>query len=50
VEEKIDRLIDAKRQLSDDLLDGGAELLITEMKNDELLKLVALDIHAASQE
>jgi len=50
VEEKIDRLIDAKRQLSDDLLEGGAELLITEMNNDELLKLVALDLPAASPE
>ena len=50
VEEKIDQLIDSKRQLSEDLLGGGAELLLTEMTNDELLKLVALDLHAASQE
>ena len=50
VEEKIDQLIDSKRQLSQDLLEGGAELLLTEMNNDELLKLVALDLHAASQE
>ena len=47
VEEKIDQLIDAKRQLSQDLLEGGAELLLTEMNDDELLKLVALDLHAA---
>ncbi len=38
------------RQLSQDLLEGGAELLLTEMKDDELLKLVALDLHAASEE
>src|SRR3979490_2063304 len=50
VEEKIDQLIDSKRQLSEDLLGGSAELLLTEMKNDDLLKLVALDLHAASQE
>ena len=50
VEEKIDQLIDSKRQLSEDLLGGGAELLLTEMKNDDLLKLVALDLHAATQE
>jgi non-specific serine/threonine protein kinase len=50
VEEKIDQLIDSKRQLSEDLLGGGADLLLTEMKNDELLKLVALDIHAATQD
>ncbi len=50
VEEKIDQLIDSKRQLSEDLLGDGAELLLTEMTNEELLKLVALDIHAATQD
>ena len=49
VEEKIDELIESKRQLSQDLLEGGAELLLTEMNDDELLKLVALDLHAAPQ-
>ncbi len=29
---------------------GGAELLLTEMKDDELLKLVALDLHATAQD
>jgi hypothetical protein len=48
VEERIDQLIDAKRQLSDDLLEGGGEILLTEMKDEELLKLVALDIHSAA--
>ena len=50
VEERIDRLIDSKRQLAKDLLEGGAELLLTEMTDEELLKLVALDLRAASQE
>jgi len=50
VEEKIDQLIESKRQLSEDLLQGGAELLLTELKDDELLKLVALDIHKALEE
>ena len=50
VEEKIDQLIDSKRQLSQDLLEGGGEVLLTEMKDDELLKLVALDLHAAQVE
>ena len=49
VEEKIDQLIESKRQLSQDLLEGGAELLLTEMKDEELLKLVALDINKALQ-
>jgi non-specific serine/threonine protein kinase len=50
VEEKIDQLIESKRRLSEDLLEGGAELLLTELKDDELLKLVALDINAAMKE
>jgi superfamily II DNA or RNA helicase len=50
VEEKIDQLIESKRQLSRDLLEGGAELLLTELKDEELLKLVALDINAALKE
>jgi non-specific serine/threonine protein kinase len=50
VEEKIDQLIESKRQLSQDLLEGSADLLLTEMKDDELLKLVALDINKALKE
>jgi non-specific serine/threonine protein kinase len=50
MEEKIDALIESKQQLSKDVLEGGAEILLTEMKDDELLKLVALDVHAALQE
>ena len=50
VEEKIDQLIESKRQLSKDLLEGGAELSLTELKDEELLKLVALDINTALQE
>ena len=50
VEEKIDQLIESKRQLSKDLLEGGAELLLTELKDEELLKLVALDLNAALKE
>src|SRR6266702_698145 len=47
VEDKIDELIESKRRLSTDLLEGGAELLSTEMKDEELLELVALDINKA---
>jgi len=50
VEEKIDEIIDSKRQLSQELLEGGADLLVTEMRDDELLKLVALDMKTALQE
>jgi non-specific serine/threonine protein kinase len=50
VEEKIDELIESKRKLAHSLLEGGAELLLTEMSDQELLKLVALDINKALEE
>ncbi len=50
VEEKIDQLITAKRHLSQDFLEGGADVLLTEMKDDELLGLVALDLGKALKE
>ena len=50
VEDKIDQMIESKRQLAGDLLEGGGELVLTEMKDDELLKLVALDLNAAMKE
>jgi non-specific serine/threonine protein kinase len=50
VEEKIDKLIESKRQLSEDLLEGGAELLLSELRDDELLDLVALDLKTAMKE
>ena len=50
VEEKIDRLIESKRGLSDELLAAGDEINLTEMKDDELLQLVALDRHTAMRD
>jgi len=50
LEEKIEALIESKQQMSKDIIEGGTDLVITEMSNEELMKLVALDIHAASQE
>ncbi|HLM98518.1 MAG TPA: DEAD/DEAH box helicase [Bryobacteraceae bacterium] len=50
VEEKIDQIIESKQKLSKELLEGGADLLLTELKDEELLKLVALDINKALKE
>jgi non-specific serine/threonine protein kinase len=50
VEDKIDQMIEAKRQLAGDFLGGGAEAILTEMNNDELLKLVTLDLATAMKE
>jgi non-specific serine/threonine protein kinase len=47
IEEKIDALIAAKQALSNELLAGGKELMLTEMSNDELLDLVSLDLEGA---
>jgi len=44
IEEKIDALITEKTALANDLLEGGANTLITEMNNEALLNLVSLDI------
>ena len=47
VEDRIDQLIASKQQLVQEVLQEGAELLLTEMGDRELLDLVRLDIHAA---
>ena len=49
IEEKIDQLISEKRELADEVLGkrGGAEKLLTDMGNEELLDFVALDLNTA---
>ncbi|MEI8373369.1 MAG: DEAD/DEAH box helicase [Planctomycetota bacterium] len=48
IEERIDAMIDEKRQLAADLLEGGAEKMLTEMTNSELIRFVSLDVARAS--
>ena len=50
LEERIDHMIETKKQLAGELLDGGAEVMLTEMGDAELLDLVALDLTAALKE
>jgi non-specific serine/threonine protein kinase len=50
VEDKIDQMIEAKQQLAGDFLSSGADIVLTEMKDEELLSLVALDLSAAMKE
>ncbi|HLM53575.1 MAG TPA: DEAD/DEAH box helicase [Pseudoxanthomonas sp.] len=50
VEEKIDALIESKKSLSDDVLAGSDEINLMEMKDDDLLRLVALDLNAAMKD
>ncbi|HEX8110564.1 MAG TPA: DEAD/DEAH box helicase, partial [Kofleriaceae bacterium] len=47
VEDKIDALIASKRALSRQLLEGTAELPLTELSDAELMQLVALDLDSA---
>ena len=48
LEERIHDIITAKSALADDILGEGAERLMTELNNSELLRFVALDIKAAA--
>ncbi len=48
IEEKIDALITEKTALANDLLEGGADTLLTEMDDKALLQLVTLDIEKAT--
>jgi non-specific serine/threonine protein kinase len=50
MEEKIDALIEAKQGLSEDVLAGGDEINLTEMKDEDLLRMVALDLKSAMEE
>lgn len=51
VEERINLMIESKKQLAGDFLEGGGgEINMTEMKDAELLRLVALDLNAALKE
>ncbi len=45
IEDKIDKLITEKNALADDILTGSAETLLTEMSNEDLIKLVTLDVN-----
>ena len=47
VEERIDKLIASKQQLSNEVLSQGAESSLTEMSNEELITMVSLDLSSA---
>jgi len=47
IEERIDALLASKQQLSDELLSGGPQTLLTEMDDAALLSFVRLDLQGA---
>jgi len=50
VEEKIDRLLQEKKKLAGDLLEGSGEAGLTELDDAELLRTLALDLSSAVEE
>jgi non-specific serine/threonine protein kinase len=48
VEERIDRLIEDKQAMARGLLEAGAETLLTEMSDEQLMAMVALDLGRAT--
>ena len=50
VEERIGELSDSKRELSDAILAGGEEINLTELSDEALLHMVALDLTTAMRE
>ena len=50
VEERIDRLIEDKQKMVRGVLQGGGETLLTEMSDEELMAMVALDLRRATAE
>ena len=45
IEERIDDLIESKKSLAKEVVEGGGDMLVTEMSDDQLLQMVALDIN-----
>jgi SNF2 family DNA or RNA helicase len=50
IEERIDALIVSKQNLSQEVLEGTQEALMTELSNEDLLKMVSLDIRSVVEE
>ena len=47
IEEKVDAMIEGKKAMATELLEGGGETVLTELSNEDLIKLVSLDINSA---
>ena len=43
IEEKIDRMIESKKELAENVIGEGSEKWITELSDDELFSLMRLD-------
>ena len=50
IEEKVAAMIEEKKSMAAEVLEGSAELVLTELGNDDLIKLVSLDLNRAFNE
>ncbi len=50
LEEKIDKMLLSKRKMSDEILADGGDALLTELSNDEIVRVVSLDLSKAAGE
>jgi SNF2 family DNA or RNA helicase len=50
IEDRIDAMLESKQGLSDAVLAGAGEINLTEMSDEALLQLVALDVSAAMKD
>jgi superfamily II DNA or RNA helicase len=50
VEERIDAILEDKKRLSRELLEGGDELRLSELDDRELLRIVSLDLRSATSD
>ena len=45
--QRIEEMLESKREMADSLLGGGAEKALTDMNNEELVRFVSLDLNQA---
>lgn len=50
IEEKIDTLINSKKNISQEIIGEAEEIILTKLSDTELLNIVSLDIHRALEE
>ena len=50
LEERIDALIESKRALSQRVIEAGGDVALTELSNEEILRMVSLDVKTAMAE
>ena len=49
-EEKIDLILESKKTISKEILEEGSSVFLTELTNDELIKVISLDMNSAQVE